>query len=86
MVASCEEYVITLLPEFIHDLTKQSNMRRIAEVDPDPHVFPPQEPPTAGAWSPEPYGIQKPPAKQEFLALGYHRVYIVRASLSGSSR
>jgi hypothetical protein len=41
VVASCEEYVITLLPELIHDLTKQSNMWRIAEVDPDPHVFPP---------------------------------------------
>ena len=38
VIPGCQEYVIPLLSELIHDLPKQSNMRRIAEVDPDPHV------------------------------------------------
>ena len=49
-----QEHVIALLPELIHDLPEQSNMRRIAEVDPDSHVSPLQDTARTGGWWPEP--------------------------------
>jgi hypothetical protein len=84
VISGCEEYVITLLPELIHDLTKQRNMRRIAEVDPDAHVSPLRTPPTAGAWSPEPYGKQTPLQNKGFYRPGITGVCSVRASPTGS--
>jgi hypothetical protein len=53
VIAGGQEYVIALLPELIHDLPKESNMRRIAEVDPDSHV-PPSGHSRELAWWPQP--------------------------------